>query len=126
VAEVLAARRRERERLIELARGYVRGLSGRIPVVAAAVVGSVARGDFNVWSDVDVVVISDRLPPRIPDRSAILAAGAPAGVEAVGYTREEFRRALARGDPLATSAVQEGVALRGEAFLRRLADRPDT
>ncbi len=126
MAEVLAARRRERERLIELARGYVRGLSGRIPVLAAAVVGSVARGDFNVWSDVDVVVISDGLPARIPDRSAVLAADAPAGVQAVGYTQEEFRRALARGDPLATSAVREGVALRGEAFLRRLAGREDT
>lgn len=125
MAEVLAARRRERERLIELARGYVRELSGRIPVVAAAVVGSVARGDFNVWSDVDVVVISDRLPGRIPDRSAVLATGAPAGVQTVGYTREEFRRAIARGDPLATSAVREGVALRGEAFLRRIAGRGD-
>ncbi len=120
MAEVVAARRRERERLIELARDHVRRLSERIPVVAAAVAGSVARGDFNLWSDVDLVVISDRLPARIPDRSALLAADAPAGVQVVGYTSEEFRRALRRNDALATSVVREGVRLRGEAFFQEL------
>lgn len=121
MAEVLAARQRERQRLIGLAREHVRRLSERIPVVAAAVAGSVARGDFNVWSDVDLVVISDELPARIPDRGALLAADAPAGVQAVGYTRQEFHRALAKGDPLATSVVREGVVLRGGPFFREAA-----
>ena len=125
MAEVLAARRRERQRLIGLARDHVRRLSGRIPVVAAAVAGSVARGDFNVWSDVDLVVISDELPAGIPDRGALLAADAPAGVQVVGYPREEFRRALARGDPLATSTVREGVVLRGGPFFREAARGAD-
>lgn len=120
MAEVVAARRRERERLIELAREHVRRLSERMPVVAAAVAGSVARGDFNLWSDVDLVVIADRLPARIPDRGALLADGAPPGVQVVGYTPEEFRRALRRGDALATSAVREGVRLWGDAFFAEL------
>lgn len=125
MAEVVEARRRERERLIELARDHVRRLSERIPVVAAAVAGSVARGDFNVWSDVDLVVVSDRLPARIPDRGALLATDAPAGVQVVGYTHGEFRRALRRGDALAASAVREGVWLRGDAFFRELAGPTD-
>lgn len=125
MAEVLARRRAERERMIELARTYLERLSARVPVVAAAVAGSVARGDFNVWSDIDVVVVSDALPGRVPERSALLATDAPPGVQAVGYTREEFRRALARGDPLAASVVREGVVLRGGGFFRGIARRPD-
>jgi predicted nucleotidyltransferase len=31
---------------------------------------SVARGDFNDHSDIDVLIIADRLPPRAPDRLA--------------------------------------------------------
>jgi len=42
-----------------LAREFVERASHRMPIVAAAVVGSVARGDFNVWSDIDVIVIVD-------------------------------------------------------------------
>jgi hypothetical protein len=76
VGEVLAARRAERERLIGLARGYVERLSARVSVLGAAVVGSVARGDFNVWSDVDVVVVSDDVPE-----------GSPTGAPSWGPTR---------------------------------------
>jgi len=118
MADALAARRGERDRLIGLARAYVERLSARMPVLAAAVVGSVARGDFNVWSDVDVVVVCDDLPERVPDRGAVLSADAPAGVQAVGFTGEEFAAALAKGNPLAGSVLEEGVILAGEAFFR--------
>lgn len=121
MVDVLTARRRERERLVGLARAHLHRLSTRLPIVAAAVVGSVARGDFNVWSDVDLVVVCDRLPARIPDRGAALSAGAPPGVQTVGFTREEFHRAVRRGDPLARSAVGEGIVLGGRAFLDRVA-----
>jgi len=96
VAEVLAQRERQREQLLGLARAYVQQLAVRVPVVAAAVVGSVARGDFNVWSDVDVVVVAEGLPARAPDRAAVLAADALPGVQPVGFTPEEFRRAWER------------------------------
>jgi uncharacterized protein len=84
VAEALGQPRRERERLLGLAREYVERLSRRLPLVAAAVVGSVARGDFNVWSDVDVLVVAEGLPERTPDRGSLLVADAPGGVQPVG------------------------------------------
>ena len=117
MADALARRRRERDELVTLARDYAERLSERLPVIAAAVVGSVARGDFNVWSDVDVVVVED-LPTRAPDRGAVLAHDAPARVQPVGFTPEEFEAAWARGNPLAREATDAGVALRGEGFLR--------
>ena len=117
MSEALAERAKERERRIQLGREYVERLSARIPVVAAAVVGSVARGDFNVWSDVDVVVVAEELPSRAPERSAVLAEDAPAGVQAVGFTPAEFREGLRRRNPLVLEAAEGGVVLRGLAFL---------
>jgi predicted nucleotidyltransferase len=120
VAEIVEERRREQAELIELARSYVEQLAARLSVVAAAVVGSVARGDFNVWSDVDVVVVADGLPARAPDRGALLLADAPPRVQPVGFTRDEFAEAFRRGNPLAREALDVGVVLHGAEALPRL------
>ncbi len=111
-------RERERDRLIDLARGYVERLGRLRPLVAAAVVGSVARGDFNVWSDVDVVLVVERLPKRAPDRGRALGKDLPGGVQPIGFTPEEFGEALRRGNPLAVEAATIGVVLLGGEFLR--------
>lgn len=113
----LDARLEERERLLSLAREYVERLGARAQVLAAVVAGSVARGDFNVWSDVDVVVVADDLPGRALDRAAFLAADAPAGVQPVGYTPAELAVAAQRGDPLVRSALEQGIVVAGGAFL---------
>lgn len=117
MAKALSERRQERDRLLALARSYVETLSVRLPVTAAAVVGSVARGDFNLWSDVDVVVVASSLPERLPDRTALLTADAPGGVQPVGFRPEEFERAWRRGNPLAREATSGGVVLLGNDFL---------
>lgn len=119
MAEALDQRRRERERLLGLARDYMERLSRRFPIAAAAVVGSVARGDFNVWSDVDILVVAERLPERAPDRGSLLVADAPGGVQPVGFTPEEFERAWSKRNALVREATEHGVVLIGEAFFRR-------
>ncbi len=122
MADALTERAREQARLLDLARAYVERLSSRVPLIAAVAVGSVARGDFNVWSDVDVVVVAEQLPYRAPERSLLLAQGAPGGVQPVGFTPEEFREALRRRNPLAVEAVTTGVVLLGGGFLSELED----
>ena len=119
-------RRREQQRLIGLARQYVGDLSGRLPLRAAAVVGSVARGDFNVWSDVDVVVVADELPDHPAERTGLLLSGAPPGVQPVGFTPRELAAALARRNRILLELADRGVMLAGEPWLRtRLAERPN-
>jgi predicted nucleotidyltransferase len=114
VTDPLAARRAERDRLIDVARAYAETLSARLPVHAVVLAGSLARGDFNVWSDIDVIVIADALPERLPDRLALLGADAPAGVQAVGFTPSELRRAARRANRLVLDAVAHGVVLAGD------------
>lgn len=122
--QAIRERRAERERLLGVAREYVERLAERLDIAAAAVAGSVARGDFNVWSDIDVVVVADDLPWRIPDRGALLIEGAPAGVQPIGFTPEEFERALAKGNVLIRDLLEHGVVLTGQEFFRR--SRPTT
>ncbi|MCS7234899.1 MAG: nucleotidyltransferase domain-containing protein [Armatimonadota bacterium] len=121
MADVVVRRHQDREELLALARSYVGRLKARLSVVAAAVVGSVARGDFNVWSDVDVVVVAEELPERAPERAALLLADAPGRVQPVGFTPGEFRRAWRRGNPLARAVATEGVVLLGEGFFAEAA-----
>lgn len=123
MADPLAPRRREQAAMVEAARDYVTSLDARVRVLAAAVVGSVARGDFNVWSDVDVVVVAESLPARLPDRSALLLAEAPVGVQPVGFTPAEFLRALETRNRLAHEALDAGVVLAGGEFFAELEAR---
>ena len=112
-------RRAERERFIQSARGYMVRLAERLEVRASAVVGSVARGDFNVWSDVDVLVVAGQLPARAPDRAGLLLEAAPPGIQPIGFTPEEFERAWRKGNVLVREAVESGVVLSGADLFER-------
>jgi uncharacterized protein len=122
VTDALAARRAERDRLIAVARSYAENLQARLPVNVVVLAGSVARGDFNLWSDIDVLVVADGLPDRLPDRLALLGADAPAGLQPVGFTPAELRRAAERANRLVLDAAEHGIVLAGDpAVLPRAA-----
>jgi len=112
VEHVLRRRRAWRDGLIEDARRFVHDVERRLELRAAVVIGSVARGDFNQWSDVDVLVIADALPERGLDRLKALDPR-PAMIQPIPWTPEEWRRALARGNPMAAEARDRGVWLLG-------------
>lgn len=98
--------------LIERAREFVAGLDPGLGVCAAAVFGSVARGDFNRWSDIDVLVVADHLPEAgLPRLDAL--GSRPARVQPVAWTPAEWRHQLARDNPIAREALAAGVWLVG-------------
>jgi predicted nucleotidyltransferase len=111
VIKAVEERYAERERLIQLAREHVRRLAERVPIRQAAVVGSVARGDFNVWSDVDVVVVADGLPERLLERLDLLMEGRPPGIEPIGFTAAELEEARRRRNPLVVELDSIGIPL---------------
>ncbi len=121
-AEVLARRHRERDDLIAKARAYVTQLKDRLDLVGAGVIGSVARGDFNVWSDIDVLVVAEGLPSRYLDRASLLTTAPAPGVQAVAFTSEELVLALAKRDPRVVELRRDGVLLLGEREVRALLD----
>lgn len=94
IEDVLRARAEERERAIEEVRRYVESLRARWGKVTAVLYGSYARGDFNLWSDIDVIVISERFEgTNFATRCAELM-DAPPKVEAICWTPEEAAKAL--------------------------------
>lgn len=110
--EVVARRRAERDTLLGVARAYVDELPDDIELRAAVVVGSVARGDFHDASDVDVVVVGDRLPADAAQRWLRVAPGR-GGVQPVAWTPREWREARRRNNPLVVDALDHGVWLAG-------------
>ncbi|MGH2961246.1 MAG: nucleotidyltransferase domain-containing protein [Solirubrobacterales bacterium] len=113
-------RRAERARLVRVARDYAERLADRLPGVRSVVVaGSVSRGDFNVWSDIDVIVVADGLPDGVRDRLEVLLEGAPPGIEAFGYTPDELERELGRRNALVRDAVEHGVSVYGPGLAER-------
>lgn len=110
---VVALRMTERERAIRVARVWAEGLPGDLDVVAAVVVGSFARGDFNKWSDIDVLVVAHNLPDGLLERLNLLGAAAPPGLQPIGWTTTELARRLRSRDPLALEAYGRGVVVRG-------------
>jgi len=113
VQGIVERRRGEQAAAFDLARGYAEALAAEIPLVAVVVFGSYSRGDFNTWSDIDVLVISDHLPPDARERSDLLWRHQPGGVSAIGWTVSEHGAHRRKRDPIAVEADSVGVAVAG-------------
>ncbi|HEX3393764.1 MAG TPA: nucleotidyltransferase domain-containing protein [Acidimicrobiales bacterium] len=112
---VIARRRREREAFVDTARRWAERAGPMLGAQAIVVVGSVARGDFNKWSDIDVLVVVDGVADDLPGRLALLGrTGKPPGLEAVVWTGAELaeRRAW-HTDPIVGDAYGVGVVVYG-------------
>ncbi len=109
---VIQRRRAERERLLDLARRFVSVLDPALSIRAAVVFGSLARGDFNRWSDIDLLIVADNLPAGHGQRLDTLGAWPP-GVQPIVWTPEEWQGQRRRGNPIAVEAAASGVWLAG-------------
>lgn len=114
VRDVVARRRAERRELLGRAALLARGLDARLGVRAVVVFGSVARGDFNVYSDIDVLVVAEHLPGDYRQRLEAIGWPPPPRVEPVAWTPREYRRQRARRNPIAVEAERQGVWFVGD------------
>lgn len=114
VEAVIERRRAQRRALIARTRQWAAELEPRLSLRAAVVFGSVARGDFNRWSDVDVLLVSDDFRGNPLERVEALGPRPPL-VQPITWTPAEWRAQLARKNPIAIEAVADGVWLAGGA-----------
>ncbi|QBI20886.1 nucleotidyltransferase domain-containing protein [Egibacter rhizosphaerae] len=110
--EVVRARRRSQEERVEVARAFAARLPAELDVRGVAVIGSTARGDFHDESDIDVVVLAERLPDGAAARQQAVGSPSPDGVEAVVWTVEEWMARQRTGDLAATEAQDSGIWVR--------------
>lgn len=111
---VLERRRAGRAARVEAARGYANTLAGELDgLVAVVVIGSVARGDWNQWSDIDTLVIAESLPPDGRARLERTVRSDHPGVQGVAWTPGELVQRRQRRDPMAVEADEVGVTVWG-------------
>ncbi len=115
--EILERRRRERRRRIKVAEEFVKSL--RLHPLTAIVIGSTARGDFNEWSDIDVVIISDRFPENPLKRFELLEDHLRPGVEPIPLRVKDLLRLIKKKAPVVED-MAEGVFLVDELGIRKL------
>lgn len=107
--EIIRRRIEEREKIIKEAREWASRLSFRS---TAILVGSYARGDFNKWSDIDIILITDEIEGNPLDR--LRKIDSSPGYEIIIWTISEFKTMLKKKNPLALEALNMGVILRDD------------
>ncbi len=81
-------------KVLDIVEDYSRKLREELGRVTVILYGSYARGDYNLWSDIDLLVVSEKFRNvRILDRYDLIPQPPP-GVEPVPLTPEEFVKNL--------------------------------
>ncbi len=83
--------------------------------LTAVLVGSYARGDFNLWSDVDILLISREF--RCDPVRRLEQIDIPAGFQVIPLTEREFQTLLEKNEPLILEAMEKGVVLKDDLKL---------
>lgn len=112
LADIIKRREEERRRVIDELKIYADKLKKSLGKVTMILFGSYARGDFNVWSDVDVIIISEKFKDiRFPLRCLELK-DPPERLSPICWTPDEARRLLAT--PPWKKALESSVIIRDD------------
>jgi predicted nucleotidyltransferase len=112
VAKVIEERVREREEAVREAREFAVCVSQKLGKVTAILFGSFARGDFNVWSDIDVLIVAENLPQKPLERLSTIdvCLSRFPRVEPILITIEEFVK-MKKKSVAVIEAVERGIVL---------------
>jgi len=131
MARALEERMREREAVIEAVRAFGLRAERVLGPITVLLFGSYARGDFNLWSDVDVlVVVGDevRLPDKPHRRTDPIIDLIPPGFEVSVVRARELGKALSRSAAVRKALSEAIIVLDGlglaKGLLARLTERP--
>lgn len=106
--DIIEKRIDQRNTVIEKAKEFVNSL----PIsVSAFLIGSYSRGDFNLWSDVDIVLISHFEGNFLGRLKSI---NMPPGFEVIPLNPEELKKMLSKNNPITLEIRKNGVILRDD------------
>lgn len=112
--EIIQARRKLREKVINILEGLIqeiRDIWGKVTVV---LIGSYARGDFNEWSDIDVLIVvrsEDPNPMKRYDKIIPIIMKTKLPIEPIIITKTEFKHGLKKQNPLIIEAIKAGIVI---------------
>jgi Nucleotidyltransferase domain. len=112
--EIIKKRIEKRNNIINEAKKFVFSLKGKY---TAFLIGSYARGDFNIGSDVDILLIGEFMDENPLKR--LLNLDFPAGYEVIALTEQEFWIALKNNDPIIWDVLAKCIVLRDDYGLTK-------
>ena len=103
-------------KIIDVLMDYSKTASSKLGKFTGVLYGSMARGDANVWSDIDFLVISDQLPENPLKRLEFLYSFTDTPIEVKGYTKNEFLKMIEKRNPIALDSLVEGKVIVDDGF----------
>lgn len=92
---------------------YVEKLKKELAPELIILFGSLAKKNFGLGSDIDIIVVSNNFSKNFQVRlkNLFLLNETFLPIEAIGYTVKEFKNMLKKGNPIILDAMNEGVVL---------------
>ncbi|MHB8361055.1 MAG: nucleotidyltransferase domain-containing protein [Thermoplasmataceae archaeon] len=106
--EIVEQRKLDREIIINSATNYSKTLGFKCTVI---LIGSYARGDFNLWSDVDLLIISEFVGNPVRRSENI---DFPAGYELILITPDEVSIMKLKKSKFLSDSFKDGIVLRDD------------
>ena len=118
IDEMIRQRAMEREGVIEELRSYAEKLRRRLGKLTMILYGSYARGDFNLWSDIDVIIVSEHFKSKDFVVRCVELEDAPPRLEPICWTPEEAVKALTK--PWWREALRHGIFITDDYELSKI------
>jgi len=112
--KIIEKRKGIRECVLKKAKLFIDCVNNRLRVNKAVLIGSYARGDFNKWSDIDIlIIVDDDLPNNPLDRLDLITDCLYIDplIQPILITIKEYRRLKKKNNPVVTDATRHGVVL---------------
>ncbi|MGF7400036.1 nucleotidyltransferase domain-containing protein [Thermoanaerobacterium thermosaccharolyticum] len=113
-------REKKRNNLIDIGKKYSKIISNVLYPMCAIIIGSVARGDFNDSSDIDVILISDEMPVNYKERMKLLYDHVFDAIEPKGYNTDEFKKLYMKKNPISIEAIEKGIVIYDDGIWDKL------
>jgi len=108
MVSIIQRRKQLRKKAITKVTNWAKKLKLKTTII---IFGSYARGDFNLWSDIDVIIIAETNKPitqRLQDIDY------PPQLEIIYLTPQEFQKLLNKKEPYIIEAIQKGIIIRDD------------
>ena len=109
--EIIEKRINQRNNILHNAIKYADNLKFKCKAI---LIGSYARGDFNLWSDIDILIIADFQGNPLQRLKNI---DFPPGYETILLTMDEVNNMMRKNSKFIKDAYNDGIILRDDYLL---------
>jgi len=99
---------------------YLHELLAIIKPKCVVLFGSTARGDWDAYSDIDVLIVSDDLPDDFFKSLAILYKPRRGRVQPFGYTTTKVEEMIVNRNSFIINAIKGAIPIIGEEYYNKL------